>query len=136
MKASIYKEATMWFNRKKIRFLELEVKTLNQLICQQTRSLKLFDDILVDYANKILTLEQQYFSIIKITKRAKKLKKKAKKMPSKTEKQKKFMAAAAHDKKFADKAGIPQSVAKEFNAADKQKAAKKKPHESMYGKGQ
>ena len=31
------------------------------------------------------------------------------------------MAAAAHDPKFADRAGIPQSVAKEFNQADKGK---------------
>jgi hypothetical protein len=29
------------------------------------------------------------------------------------------MAAAAHDPSFAKKAGIPQSVAKEFNRADK-----------------
>jgi hypothetical protein len=29
------------------------------------------------------------------------------------------MAAAAHDEKFAKKAGIPQKVAKEFNRADK-----------------
>ncbi len=39
-------------------------------------------------------------------------------MPSKSPKQKRFMAAAAHDAKFAKKAGIPQSVAKEFNQAD------------------
>ena len=31
------------------------------------------------------------------------------------------MAAAAHDPKFAERAGIPQSVAKEFNQADKGK---------------
>ena len=31
------------------------------------------------------------------------------------------MAAAAHNPKFAKKAGIPQSVAKEFNQADKGK---------------
>lgn len=29
------------------------------------------------------------------------------------------MAAAAHDPKFAKKAGIPVKVAKEYNAADK-----------------
>ena len=40
-------------------------------------------------------------------------------MPSKTTKQAKFMAAAAHNPGFAKKAGIPQSVAKEFNQADK-----------------
>lgn len=42
-------------------------------------------------------------------------------MPSKSKKQKKFMAAAAHNPKFAKKAGIPQSVAKEFHSADKAK---------------
>lgn len=46
-------------------------------------------------------------------------------MPSKSKKQAKFMAAAAHDKGFAKKAGIPQKVAKEFNAADKKKSKKK-----------
>ena len=39
-------------------------------------------------------------------------------MPSTSAKQKKFMAAAAHNPDFAKKAGIKQSVAKEFNAAD------------------
>lgn len=39
-------------------------------------------------------------------------------MPSKTEKQKKFMSAAAHSPKFAKEAGIPQKVAKEFHNAD------------------
>lgn len=29
------------------------------------------------------------------------------------------MAAASHDKAFAKKVGVPQAVAKEFNAADK-----------------
>jgi hypothetical protein len=47
-------------------------------------------------------------------------------MPSKSGKQKRFMAAAAHDKAFAKKAGIKQSVAKEFNRADKRKARRKK----------
>ena len=42
-------------------------------------------------------------------------------MPSKSEKQRRFMAAAAHNPKFAKKAGIPQSVAKEFNRADTKK---------------
>lgn len=42
-------------------------------------------------------------------------------MPSKTPKQKRTMAAAAHNPAFAKKVGIPQSVAKEFNAADKKK---------------
>jgi DNA-binding cell septation regulator SpoVG len=39
-------------------------------------------------------------------------------MPSKSEKQKRFMAAAAHNPSFAKRAGIKQSVAKEFNRAD------------------
>lgn len=48
-------------------------------------------------------------------------------MPSKSAKQAKFMAAAAHSRKFAKQAGIPQKVAKEFNTADKAKSDKKKP---------
>jgi hypothetical protein len=47
-------------------------------------------------------------------------------MPSKSKKQKKFMAAAAHDKDFAKKAGISQKVAKEFHSADKRKKKGKK----------
>jgi hypothetical protein len=39
-------------------------------------------------------------------------------MPSKTQKQARTMAAAAHDKGFAKKVGIPQKVAREFNDAD------------------
>lgn len=39
-------------------------------------------------------------------------------MPSKTAKQARTMAAAAHNPKFAKKVGIPQKVAKEFNLAD------------------
>ena len=40
-------------------------------------------------------------------------------MPSKTPKMARTMAAAAHDPKFAKRMGIPVSVAREFNAADK-----------------
>lgn len=40
-------------------------------------------------------------------------------MPSSTPKQARTMAAAAHNPKFAKKVGIPEGVAKEFNAADK-----------------
>lgn len=40
-------------------------------------------------------------------------------MPSVSPKQANFMAAAAHNKKFAKKAGVPTKVAKEFNQADK-----------------
>jgi hypothetical protein len=39
-------------------------------------------------------------------------------VPSKSPKQKRFMAAAAHDPEFAAKVGIDQKVAKEFNRAD------------------
>lgn len=39
-------------------------------------------------------------------------------MPSKTPKMARTMAAAAHNPSFAKKMGIPQGVAKEFNAAD------------------
>jgi hypothetical protein len=39
-------------------------------------------------------------------------------MPSKTGKQARLMAAAAHDPKFAKKVGVPVKVAKEFNKAD------------------
>jgi hypothetical protein len=42
-------------------------------------------------------------------------------MPSTSEKQKHFMAAAAHNPKFAKEAGIPVSVAKDYNKADKAK---------------
>lgn len=41
-------------------------------------------------------------------------------MPSKSKKQARFMAAVAHNPKFAKKAGVPQSVGQDFNAADKQ----------------
>ena len=47
-------------------------------------------------------------------------------MPSKSKKQARTMAAAAHDEAFAKKIGIPQKVAKEFHAADKDKKGKKK----------
>lgn len=40
-------------------------------------------------------------------------------MPSKSPAQARTMAAAAHNPKFAKKMGIPPSVAKEFNKADK-----------------
>jgi len=45
-------------------------------------------------------------------------------MPSVSKKQRNFMAAAAHNPEFAKKAGVPVSVAKEFNAADKGKKFK------------
>jgi hypothetical protein len=46
-------------------------------------------------------------------------------MPSKSKAQRNFMAAAAHNPAFAKKAGIPTSVAKEFNKADKGKSFRK-----------
>lgn len=39
-------------------------------------------------------------------------------MPSKSKKQARFMAAAAHDPKFAKKAGVDQKVAQDFSTAD------------------
>lgn len=39
-------------------------------------------------------------------------------MPSKTKKQARTMAAAAHNPAFAKEIGIPTNVAKEFNQAD------------------
>lgn len=39
-------------------------------------------------------------------------------MPSKSEKQHNLMEAVAHNPKFAKESGIPQSVGKEFVAAD------------------
>jgi len=40
-------------------------------------------------------------------------------MPSKSPAQARLMAAAAHNPKFAKRAGVPPGVAKEFNSADK-----------------
>ena len=40
-------------------------------------------------------------------------------MPSKSKAQHNFMEAIAHSPKFAKKAGVPQSVGKDFAAADK-----------------
>lgn len=45
-------------------------------------------------------------------------------MPSKSKTQVRTMRAAAHDKKFAKRLGIPQSVAKDFVRADKKKGKK------------
>lgn len=47
-------------------------------------------------------------------------------MPSKSVKQARTMAAAAHNPSFAKKIGIPQKVAKEFNRADAKKPKKSK----------
>jgi hypothetical protein len=40
-------------------------------------------------------------------------------MPSTSKKQHNFMAAVANNPSFAKKAGVPQSVGKDFNQADK-----------------
>jgi len=45
-------------------------------------------------------------------------------MPSKSKKQERTMAAAAHNPKFAKKVGIPVKVAKEFNKADAKRKGK------------
>ena len=45
-------------------------------------------------------------------------------MPSVSKKQHNFMAAVANNPEFAKKAGVPQSVGKEFNNADKGKTFK------------
>ena len=46
-------------------------------------------------------------------------------MPSKSAKQHRFMQAVAHSPSFAKKAGVSQSVGKDFSAADKGKIFKK-----------
>ena len=46
-------------------------------------------------------------------------------MPSKSAKQHRFMAAVANNPSFAKKVGVPQSVGKEFNNADKGKTFKR-----------
>ena len=45
-------------------------------------------------------------------------------MPSTSKKQHNFMAAVAHSPSFAKKVGVPQSVGKHFNQADKGKTFK------------
>lgn len=46
------------------------------------------------------------------------------------------MAAIAHDKTFAKKAGVPQSIGKDFNEADKGTGLLKKKSKTdrLYGK--
>ena len=46
-------------------------------------------------------------------------------MPSSSKKQHKFMEAIAHNKAFAKKVGVPQSVGQDFSKADKGKTFKK-----------
>lgn len=45
-------------------------------------------------------------------------------MPSSSKKQHNFMEAVAHSPAFAKKAGVPQSVGKDFSAADKDRKFK------------
>jgi len=45
-------------------------------------------------------------------------------MPSTSKKQHNFMSAVAHNPAFAKKVGVPQSVGKDFNTADKGKTFK------------
>jgi hypothetical protein len=47
-------------------------------------------------------------------------------MPSKSPKQKRMMAGAAHDPTFAKKVGVPVKVAKKFNDADSEMNAMEK----------
>ena len=47
-------------------------------------------------------------------------------MPTRSKAQARLMRAAAHDRSFAKKAGVPMKVAKEFVRADKRKKAKRK----------
>lgn len=54
-------------------------------------------------------------------------------MPSKSAKQARLMAAAAHNPKFAKKVGVPQKVAKEFNQADAGTGILKKGKKSWLG---
>jgi len=44
-------------------------------------------------------------------------------MPSSSKAQQRFMQAVAHDPKFAKKAGVPQSVGKDYAAADEAAAS-------------
>jgi hypothetical protein len=59
-------------------------------------------------------------------------------MPSTSAKQRNFMAAVAHNPEFAKKAGVPQSVGKDFNQADKgrkfSKGGEMKESKAMVGK--
>lgn len=52
-------------------------------------------------------------------------------MPSTSAKQRRFMEAVAHNPEFAKKAGVPQTVGKDFVAADAKKPSRA---ERRYGK--
>lgn len=53
-------------------------------------------------------------------------------MPSKSPAQHRLMEAAAHDKEFANKVGIPQSVGREFVEADERKKQAKKAYDRTF----
>jgi hypothetical protein len=57
-------------------------------------------------------------------------------MPSKSKAQHKLMTAVAHNKAFAKKVGIPQSVGKDFTEADKGKKFKKGGVSLAVGRGE
>jgi hypothetical protein len=46
-------------------------------------------------------------------------------VPSTSKRQERFMAAVAHNPKFAKQAGVPQSVGRDFYRADQRKARRK-----------
>ena len=52
-------------------------------------------------------------------------------MPSVSAKQHRFMEAIAHSPEFAKKAGVPQSVGKDFAAADEAKSKGKRLAQAM-----
>ena len=54
-------------------------------------------------------------------------------MPSKSKEQAKLMAAAAHNEEFARKSNIDPKVAKEWHAADMEKAKDDKDFADMIG---
>lgn len=56
-------------------------------------------------------------------------------MPSKSPAQRRLMAAAANNPKFAAKAGVPQAVAKEYAEADKAKAHVQVAHAMLKRRG-
>lgn len=54
-------------------------------------------------------------------------------MPSKSKAQANMMRAVAHSPEFAKKVGIPQSVGKDFAAADKKAGTKRLPARKAMG---
>lgn len=53
-------------------------------------------------------------------------------LPSSSKKQHRFMTAIAHNPKFAKEAGVPQSVGKDFEAADKKQSKFQSRKKKMY----